>query len=97
MRSQPPTPYTGPDGHVAIRRSRDRKLVARPRLDAGRFSVYLPPGRYRAHGYVAMSCWSGQTLSVRVMQGAFAHVNLYVTNTCIKRRGEGAARRGSPR
>src|SRR5437763_11914840 len=39
-RSQPPTPYTGPHGHVSVRRLRDLNVVARPRLDSGRFSVH---------------------------------------------------------
>jgi hypothetical protein len=82
-RSQPPTPYTGPDGHVSIRRLRDMKVVARPQLDGGRFSVHLPPGRYRVHGFVSADCWSGQTVAVKVTKDAFAKVNLYVTNTCV--------------
>jgi hypothetical protein len=74
---------TGPDGHVHIRRLRDLKVVARPQLDSGRFSVHLPPGRYRVHGFVSSGCWSGQTVTVKVTKDAFAQVNLYVTNTCI--------------
>ena len=68
---------------MSVRRLRDLNVVARPRLDSGRFSVHLPPGHYRVHGYVSNDCWSGQTVPVKVTQDAFTKVNLYVTNSCI--------------
>jgi len=82
-RSIPPTPYSGDGARVVVRRASDGKVVAHRAPAGGRFQIRLEPGRYRVHGYVALSCWSGETVPVTVVSGSFARVRIYLRNQCV--------------
>jgi hypothetical protein len=78
-----PQPYTGPDAHVVVRRVSTGDVVARRAPTDGKFSVRLGPGRYRVHGFVAASCWQGETRRITVHRSAFTTVELAVRNACV--------------
>lgn len=77
---------------MVVRRSSDGKVVARPSVEGGRFAVHLPPGSYRIHGYVAMECWTGETVHVAVTRSHVSFVRLYVRNSCVLAPQRAAAR-----
>jgi hypothetical protein len=81
--AEQPQPYTGPDAHVVVRRISDHRVVARRAPTDGRFRVRLRPGTYRVHGYVAESCWKGETERAVVHRGSFTALSLAVDNTCV--------------
>jgi hypothetical protein len=81
--TQSPQPYTGPDAHVVVRRVSSGRVVARRAPTDGHFRVRLAPGAYRVHGYVAESCWVGQTQRAVVHAEHFTRLHLAVHNDCV--------------
>ena len=78
-----PQPYTGPNGHVVVRRISDDHVVARRAPTDGNFRIRLAPGHYRVHGYVSETCWQGETQKVAVHRGSFTTVSPAVHNNCV--------------
>lgn len=76
-------PYTGPDAHVVVRRVSNGAVVARRAPTDGHFGIRLAPGHYRIHGFVAESCWQGETQQVAVHAGSFTALSLAVHNNCV--------------